>query len=87
MFNDGVLDALATIFDKTWQLFQIDFPGTNVRISTIMIGSMVVVLSLKVLGVVTGFSFVDKDFFNPFDRPAGNNKSIMIVPERRNDRF
>lgn len=76
------------LFNGVWALYQIKFPGTDMTIGSIAIGAVVVVISLKLLGIITGLNFSVSGFLKSVsgeEVKGGNNKKIKVSKERSGD--
>lgn len=82
------IEVTENLFGWVWDLFQIEYPGTGLTFAAIAIGSLVVILGLKVLGVILGFSFapvrIAKGIKN-MESSGGNNRKIKVASNRKGD--
>lgn len=75
--NDSVLAYIASLFSNSWRLLETTiYPGTNLSLAVILLGSFLVVFSLRLLGNVFGFSSAQS---------GGNNKKIKVNSDREGD--
>lgn len=79
-----MFDYIGLLFENVWGLYQIPFPGFNFSIGSVVIGSLVVVISLKFLGRVTGMSFNGSGIIKTISK-GGNNKNIKVSADRKGD--
>lgn len=83
-----MFEFITLLFEGVWALYQIKFPGTEMSIGSIAIGAVVVVISLKLLGVMTGLNFSVSGFLKSVsgeEVKGGNNKNIKVSKERSGD--
>lgn len=84
-----MFEYIGLLFSSVWELYQIPFPGFSFSIGSVAVGALVAVVSLKMLGLLTGMSF---DGFGIGTTLSGYGKGwrlnqMKISAERRNDRI
>ena len=75
-----LLEFIGLIFEKTWEIFSINFPGTNIPIAGIIVGTVIIALGINLLARVLNVHF-------RFGQRGGNNEDIQISEGRRNDSY
>lgn len=86
--DSNVFDAVEVIFTKAWKMMcSLDFPGTNISIAAILLGSALVVFGLRLLGKMFGFSSEsDVRALGGYAQGGGNNKNIKVPDNRKGDK-
>lgn len=75
--NEGVISYITSLFSNSWNMLEsVNYPGTNLSLAVIGIGSFLVIFSLRLLGNVFGFSPAQS---------GGNNKKIKVNSDREGD--
>lgn len=76
-----ILSFINVLFAGAWDLFtEIQYPGTGMTIGVIMIGAFLIVLSMKLLGYLLGFSFSDTSGYR-----SGGRANAKISNNRKGD--
>lgn len=75
------MEFISVLFDTVWELFSIKWPGFNFSIGTAIIAASLAVVGLRIIGKALGISFST----GGLNTAGGNNTSIAIPEERKND--
>lgn len=74
---DTVAEVAKSIFSGIWELcLHTDFPGLGVSIAAVIVGLLLIRLSIKVFGYLTGFGMSGGDY----------GKAANIAEKYKNDR-
>ena len=77
--NEGVLSYVTALFTNSWNMLEtVNYPGTNLSLAVILLGSFLVVFSMRLIGNVFGFS-------SGSGQSGGNNRKIKVNKNREDD--
>lgn len=81
-----MIEFVSMLFNAVWELLSIPWPGFSFPIGYAFLGVAFAVIALRLVGQMfdhsIGFGSIT---FSRNEVHGGNNKSLVIVPERRND--
>lgn len=80
-----IFQYISVLFSAVWELFSIDFPGTNISFGAIGMGALSITLSLRLIGVLTGAHFSISGAGNSIRMRGANNRKIKISEARKYD--
>ena len=82
-----MLEFVSMLFNAAWELLSIPWPGFSFPIGYAFLGVAFAAIALRLVGQLfdhsIGFGSISISSGNEVH--GGNNKSLAIVPERRND--
>lgn len=78
-----MVEFFQLFFSKSWEFFQIPWPGFDFTIGTVFLAVLVSVGALAAITRMTGVSLLVS--FKGFSGRGGNNKNIKVSNNRRGD--
>lgn len=78
-----MIDLFQLILTKSWEFFQIPWPGFKFTIGQVFLASLISVGALTMVTKMTGVSITGT--IRGFSSKGGNNRNIKVSNERKGD--